>query len=415
MTMKQLFRHTSTLLRSALLLGAMAFVNIHQIQAQTEGLPDAFLTIEPTDAIGDTENWYYIQFYDGADQYNIIDRSYLADEGVGNNVRTKDYIPFAKNIQWQFEDAGNNQFFLRSRNGNYIYLDGTNYKCGSTKTALSITKRTNSQSGGGWDISISATSTSAMCRESRAVWADIIDYNHNSHRYPGTRLRIAKLKENIAHIIYYQDPISGGVSGNTDTRGGSAGFTKHHYLTYSGLNPSVENWMGVIANGNMETGDVSSFYTGLPGNTPVNSTLTSGVGNGGGKGIVIQSVTGQTNTWDTQFFIQANEAIPEGTKIHVKFDYRADNDATVGTQAHGNPGHYHWNDMLGNLSFSSTWKTYNEVITVTNDMVTGNDDADGFRTIAFNLGRTGSQGTVSFYFDNVAFEIVKPSDVSNRT
>ena len=67
MMMKQLFKHTTSLLRTALLFGAIAFVNIPQVQAQTPEqlaeMPNAFETIEdPNSVIGNGE-YYYIQFY----------------------------------------------------------------------------------------------------------------------------------------------------------------------------------------------------------------------------------------------------------------------------------------------------------------------------------------------------------------
>ena len=71
------------MLRTALLLGALAFVNTQEIQAQTAGLPDAFETMDPGDIIGDG-NYYYIQFYEGSV------RSYLTDCGVNKRARAKD-------------------------------------------------------------------------------------------------------------------------------------------------------------------------------------------------------------------------------------------------------------------------------------------------------------------------------------
>ena len=307
MTMKLLFRHITSLLRTALLLGVSAIFNIQPTLAQTEGLPDAFETIDPATAIGDTQNWYYIQFYDGADQYNITDRSYLSDQGGSDHTaRTKDYMPFAKDIQWQLEDAGNNQFYLKSRNGYYIHLDGTTYKCGSTKTALSITKRAEqygvNKAGGGWDISTSSTATTAMTRQDKKVWANIIDGTHNSHRYPFTRLRVAKLKEDITHIIYYQDPIykegqSTPVNPNTDTRADAAGYTTHHYLTYSGTNSisDFDNWTSVITNGNLNGNDMSCFYVRANG---VTQHVIPSAGYDG-NGISIVSAANQEHDYDS--------------------------------------------------------------------------------------------------------------------
>ena len=94
MTMNRLFRHTITsTLRLALLFGAIMLVNTQtQIKAQTAGLPDAFETMDPASIIGDG-NYYYIQFYNGSD------RSFLSDQGSGNDLRSKDYVLFRSSAQ----------------------------------------------------------------------------------------------------------------------------------------------------------------------------------------------------------------------------------------------------------------------------------------------------------------------------
>ena len=421
MTMKLLFRHITSLLRTALLLGVSAIFNIQPTLAQTEGLPDAFETIDPATAIGDTQNWYYIQFYDGADQYNITDRSYLSDQGGSDHTaRTKDYLPFAKDIQWQLEDAGNNQFYLKSRNGYYIHLDGTTYKCGSTKTALSITKRAEqygvNKAGGGWDISTSSTATTAMTRQDKKVWANIIDGTHNSHRYPFTRLRVAKLKENITHIIYYQDPIykegqSTPVNPNTDTRADAAGYTTHHYLTYSGTNSisDFDNWTSVITNGNLNGSDMSCFYVRANG---VTQHVIPSAGYDG-NGISIVSAANQEHDYDTQLFIKSNVALPKGTRIHVSFNYQAagvGSDVSVSAYAQGDPGVYHHWDVIGTVTFPTGGGFFNYYGIVSEEMARD----DGMQTIALNLGRTDGSA-VTFNIDNITFEVIRPSDVSNRT
>lgn len=248
MKMKQLLRYTSSLLRTVLLIGAFLIANTNamaQTEAQLAAMPDAFETVGPATIIGNTQSWYYIQFYNGSD------RSYLSDQGENKNVRSKDYLPFAKNLQWQLESTGAaNQFYLKSRSGHYVYLEGSNYKCSSSnKTALTFTLRTNSGSGGGYDISPVGDNDNAMGRQGSSgvapVWTDITSVNHNNHRVLYTRLRIVKLKEeNVAHIIYWQEPIykdGNIVDRNTNTRGGWEGFTKHHYLTYSGTDDSQSN------------------------------------------------------------------------------------------------------------------------------------------------------------------------------
>ena len=392
MTMKQLFKHTSTIiLRAALLLGTIAFVNT-QTQAQTAeqlaAMPNAFLTMDPASIIGDGQ-YYYIQFYFNSDI------SFLSDQGNGNAMRTKDYIPFAQNIQWTLEGTGTeNQFKLKSRSGNWAYLDGTSYKCTNDEGTASTFTFYNHK-GGGYEIGTTTNTNNAMVGNANGKpWIDIYDGAHSNHQYARCCLRIAKLKSNIAHIIYYQEPIykSGQatpVDANTDTRADAAGFTKHHYLTYSGTDQ--ESWESVITNGDFSGTDVSCFRT----NGNVGVTITDEAGRLSSRGVKIYSPAGQANPWDKQFFIRANttNALPVGTKIHVEFDYKADKSATVGTQSHGEPGTYH-GGMFGDLNFTTNWQTFSTTIEVVSDMVRTEDD---FRTIAFNLGRTGEQEAVTFY------------------
>lgn len=231
MIKKKLFIHTTTLFRAVLLLGTLAFVTPQQTQAQNSGqqaaMPDAFETMNPATVIGDG-NYYYIQFYFGSDI------SYLSDQGAGNNLRTKDYIPFAKNLQWTLVSTGtDNQFKLKSLNGVWAYLDGTYKGTNDENTASTLTFY--SHSGGGYDIGTTANPANAMAgNDNKGPWVDVYNNPKGNAR---CRLRVAKLKDNVAHIIYWQEPIykdGNVVDRNTNTRGGAEGFTTHHYLTYSG-------------------------------------------------------------------------------------------------------------------------------------------------------------------------------------
>ena len=122
MKMKQLFRYTSTIiLRTALLLGALAFLNI-PTQAQTAEqwaeMPDAFETIDPTTVDWSQEPYFYIQFYEG----NV--HSFLGEYGEWKPLRGKDYIPYANNMQWTLEPTGIvGKYYLKSKRGYYAYAD----------------------------------------------------------------------------------------------------------------------------------------------------------------------------------------------------------------------------------------------------------------------------------------------------
>ena len=231
--MKHLFTHTASLFRTALLLSALAFTNVQQTQAQTAEqratMPDAFETMDPATVIGDGQ-YYYIQFYFGSDI------TYLSDQGSGNAMRSKDYIPFAKNLHWTLVSTGTaNQFKLKSLIGNWAYLDNGIYKS-SNSEATSTTFTFYSRNDGGYEIGPTTDTGHTMAGNSNGkIWVDIWNNTKGNAR---SCLRIAKLKSNVAHIVYWQETIrdnnNNPVEPNTDTRGHSAGFTTHHYLTYSG-------------------------------------------------------------------------------------------------------------------------------------------------------------------------------------
>ena len=194
-------------------------------------MPDAFETKIPSDVIGDG-NYYYIQFYMGSDI------CYLSDQGASNALRSKDYIPFAKNLQWTLESTGtDNQFRLKSLSGNWAYLDGTIYKS-TNDVANASTLTFYSHSGGGNEIGTTSVANKTMAgNSSNDLWVEVYNNDKGNAR---CCLRIAKLKDNVAHIIYWQETIykdgnvNNPVDPNTNSRGRAAGFTKHHYLTSSG-------------------------------------------------------------------------------------------------------------------------------------------------------------------------------------
>jgi len=410
MIMKQLFRHTTSLLRTALLLGVLAFVNT-QAKAQIAGLPDAFETMDLTanpSIIGDN-NFYYIQFFDGDER--SMTRCYLSDQGAGNNLRSKDYLPFAKNIQWTLVSAGGSNFYLKSGLNNFVKLEGTNYKSTNNQGEATLLTVYKMPDGSHYEISTVANPANAMYRDRGRVWTDIIDgshiYDHQDHHMTRCYLRIARLKDNIAHIIYYQDPQ--GFDANGEYRGGKEGFAKRHYLTSSGTGAQegTNNWTSVITNGDMSGEDATSFRTGNAASQP--APIKDGVGRMNGRGVEITSAAGQLQIWSTQFFVLANQTIGKKT-VHMEFDYKA-NRAVSGIRAQAQNGPGNWiSAPITGLNFTTYWKHYSGDFNV---------DNDGFNILAFDLGMTGEEAAATFYFDNIVFSVrpndFRASDVSSRS
>lgn len=123
-------------------------------------------------------------------------------------------------------------------------------------------------------------------------------------------------------------------------------------------------------------------------------------------GNMTKDSNGNFADWDSQFFITLGEenTLKAGDKFHLIMDVRADVDMTgVATQSHLAPGAYkHW-ACVGNVDFTTEWKTFDSGwITVDANMAT-------MYTIAFNLAK-GIHNTV--YFDNIRVEIEKAPEVT---
>ena len=123
-------------------------------------------------------------------------------------------------------------------------------------------------------------------------------------------------------------------------------------------------------------------------------------------GNMIKDGNGNFADWDSQFFITLGEenTLKVGDKLHLIMDVKADVDMSgVATQSHQAPGGYkHW-ACVGNVDFTTEWKTFDSGwITVDANMAT-------MYTIAFNLAK-GIHNTV--YFDNIRVEIEKAPEVT---
>ena len=229
MKMKQLHRYISFLLRTTLLLGAMILVNT---QALTQEMPDAFETVDPTTVDWSQEPYFYIQFSEG-DVH-----SFLGEYGLSEVMRAKDYVPFSKSIQWTLVPTGTDgEYYLKSLNGNYVRQWPTNGNyCGASpaiddnRYKFTLTRL----SDGYYEL---VRNSWCLGREDGKEWGRIRPgFAHNSPRAP---LRFARLKSNVAHIIYYGEEGS-----YTSNALDNPSDETRHYLTYSGTAESSlgNNW-----------------------------------------------------------------------------------------------------------------------------------------------------------------------------
>ena len=178
-----------------------------------------------------------------------------------------------------------------------------------------------------------------------------------------------------------------------------------HSLEAEMLSPAQQvGWTNLINNGDMEGDDVSSFFTKIAQGNPEPSVIEDGAGYDGSRGIVVATTDKVANDYDNQFWFRFNEPLMAGAKYRVSFDYRADEVATVATQAHAEPSDYIHYELFGNIAFSTGWQTFTKEGEVTAQQST---DEKKFLSVAFNLNPDDHTGANTYYFDNIRFEVFK--------
>lgn len=104
--------------------------------------------------------------------------------------------------------------------------------------------------------------------------------------------------------------------------------------------------------------------------------------------------------WDNQFFIQSPKAWKSGTKVKIKFRYKAEKAATAQTQIHRqNPSHYLFYQAIGDVKFTTEWQEFDNTITFSDSQANG-------WSVAFNLNVDNKEPN-TFYFDDLSWQVMK--------
>ncbi len=170
----------------------------------------------------------------------------------------------------------------------------------------------------------------------------------------------------------------------------------------------AQEWLPGITNGDFSGDDVSSFCKKeYPSTDVVPIVIGANVGKDGTPGIVVKSGDDTANpnaqNWDTQFWIVLSEEMPAGSTIRVQFDYKASKAAKGSTEFHADPESYLTWQAIGNVNFTTEWKTFSGEFTIPKE-------ADGMKSIAFNLQHEKS--ATDYYFDNLSV-LYKKSEWTN--
>lgn len=187
----------------------------------------------------------------------------------------------------------------------------------------------------------------------------------------------------------------------------------------------LTDWFDMVKNGDLATDDVSSF-TGRDGysgsynedgswgsiDTPARIVEIDGV-----RAMNVTSIAemplredgtaADLTDWQTQFFVTIPHVLKLNQQYRFKMEYKADQEATVQTQIHYEPGNYLFYQMLGDINFTPEWQTFEVEGTI-------NSNQSGGYTIAFNCNVL--KDVNNYYFRNIVFE-VNEADVldSERT
>lgn len=108
--------------------------------------------------------------------------------------------------------------------------------------------------------------------------------------------------------------------------------------------------------------------------------------------LVIEALERQSDAWDNQFWIQTG-SFAKGAKYEFTAEVRADIAAKASTQIHNAPGSYVHYAAIGDVNFSTDWRTVK---------ATGTFEAAG-SSIAFNLSELAAAN--KYYFDNISLKI----------
>ena len=110
--------------------------------------------------------------------------------------------------------------------------------------------------------------------------------------------------------------------------------------------------------------------------------------------------------WDSQFFVYATEAIPEGQQVRLTLKIRGEKAGTLQTQAHWKPGDYNFYQLFGDVSYTTEWKTYTLGPVTVSSNHTQSGSGKEFQSVAFNLSTMQDGNTV--YFDDIKLEVKDP-------
>ena len=117
----------------------------------------------------------------------------------------------------------------------------------------------------------------------------------------------------------------------------------------------------------------------------------------------VEASAKKSEVWDNQFWLVCPAKFAKGASYVFTADVRADKSAKASTQIHNDPGSYVTYEALGDIQFTTEWKTIK---------ISGNMAAEG-KSIAFNLSELADANV--YYFDNISLKVGGVERMKNGT
>lgn len=115
----------------------------------------------------------------------------------------------------------------------------------------------------------------------------------------------------------------------------------------------------------------------------------------------VETKAKQSQVYDNQFWVLSSTSLAKGASFVFQADVRADKAAKASTQIHSEPGTYVDYNAIGDVNFTTEWKT----IKVTGTL------SQACKSIAFNLSELSDANV--YYFDNISFKVNGVEKVKN--
>lgn len=163
----------------------------------------------------------------------------------------------------------------------------------------------------------------------------------------------------------------------------------------------------MVVNGSCEGTNVANFtandYIDGVRNDVVSARIVEDPADPTNHCIIVTSNDNPAQDWDAQFFVSVDEPLNVGDEVKFSMRVKADKAAVGASQAHVAPGAYLMHGLIGNVTFTEEWADVEWT-----GKVPGN--ADGMKTIAFNLSMNPKEAT-NYYFDDIRFEMIKKAPI----